>query len=127
MALVLASGSRFAMLARFAAAFDSAPLRASLGQIVSTPGALEALRENGSTGMEFLRRHMTGDWGDLCNEDRQENDLSVKAGFRILSAYQLRGLVRSYGSSPKPTAAQPRFFCRMGIDPILGGRGLGRV
>ena len=62
MALVLASGSRFAMLARFAAAFDSAPLRASLGQIVSTPGALEALRENGSTGMEFLRRHMTGDW-----------------------------------------------------------------
>jgi hypothetical protein len=60
-----------------------------LGQIVSTPGALEALKQEGSTGLEFLNRHVTGDWGDLCDDDKRENELSVKEGFRILSAYKL--------------------------------------
>ncbi len=32
---------------------------------------------------------MTGDWGDLDDEDKKENELSVKEGFRILSADQL--------------------------------------
>ena len=32
---------------------------------------------------------MTGDWGDLEDEDKKENELSVKEGFRILSAYKL--------------------------------------
>ncbi len=32
---------------------------------------------------------MTGDWGDLDDEDKKENELSVKEGFRILSAYKL--------------------------------------
>ena len=58
----------------------------SLGQIVSTPGALEALNAEGSNGLELLRRHVSGDWGDLCEDDRRENALSVKEGFRILSA-----------------------------------------
>ena len=61
----------------------------SLGQTVSTPGALEALKAEGSNGLEFLSRHVSGDWGDLCEDDRRENDLSVKEGFRILSAYRL--------------------------------------
>ncbi len=60
-----------------------------LGQIVSTPGAVEALTQEGSDFMEFLRRHVSGDWGDLCAADRRENELSVKEGLRILSAYQL--------------------------------------
>ena len=60
-----------------------------LGQTVSTPGALEALKEEGSNGLEFLSRHVSGDWGDLCDDDRRENDLSVMEGFRILSAYRL--------------------------------------
>jgi len=61
----------------------------SLGQIVSTPGALEALKAEGTNGLELLRRHVSGDWGDLCEDDRRENALSVKEGFRILSAYRL--------------------------------------
>ena len=36
---------------------------------------------------QALRRHATGDWGDLSPEDRQENNLSAREGFRILSAY----------------------------------------
>jgi hypothetical protein len=38
----------------------------------------------------FLRRHVRGDWGNLDDDDRAENELSVDAGFRLLSAYELR-------------------------------------
>ena len=63
----------------------------SPGSIVSTPGALEALNEAGpDTYMELLRRHVTGDWGEVCKEDAKENDFSVEHGFRILSAYSLK-------------------------------------
>lgn len=60
-----------------------------LGQVVATPGALEALLEAGQAPIELLRRHQNGDWGDLCDEDKAENELSVAQGFRILSAYTL--------------------------------------
>ena len=61
-----------------------------LGRIVATPGALEALELSGETPATFLRRHIAGDWGDLDEHDRAENELSVKEGFRLLSAYRLR-------------------------------------
>jgi hypothetical protein len=60
-----------------------------LGQVVSTPGALKALNETGQSPMTFLDRHVSGDWGDLDAEDRQENELSLIEGCRILSAYHL--------------------------------------
>jgi hypothetical protein len=61
-----------------------------LGQIVSTPGALAALEEAGHLPAEFLSRHAKGDWGDLCAADRQENELSLRKGFRLFSSYTLR-------------------------------------
>lgn len=64
--------------------------RFSLGQVVATPGALQAFQEAHQTPHEFITRHNTGDWGDLSEEDKTENDLSVKEGFRILSAYKLK-------------------------------------
>lgn len=60
-----------------------------LGRLVATPGALQALEENSQNGKEYLSRHLVGDWGDLCEADKEENELSVKEGFRILSAYTL--------------------------------------
>lgn len=62
----------------------------SLGQIVSTPGALQALGETDITAIELLRRHACGDWGDLCEEDREANAEALKEGLRILSVYRLR-------------------------------------
>ena len=59
------------------------------GQIVATPGALEAFRASGEEPLTFLRRHLAGDWGNLCKADRQENELSLREGFRLLSAYTL--------------------------------------
>ena len=60
------------------------------GQIVATPGALDAIREAGQTPHEFLVRHLSGDWGDLDDEDRSLNDAAVIDGSRILSAYTTR-------------------------------------
>jgi len=59
-----------------------------VGQIVATPGALAALQKTGQTAVEFLARHVTGDWGELPVEDRTENYLSVQHGFRLLSSYR---------------------------------------
>jgi len=59
----------------------------SLGQIVATPGALEALQKARQSAAEFLQRHVSGDWGDVCDEDRQANDRALQDGSRILSAY----------------------------------------
>jgi hypothetical protein len=46
----------------------------SLGQIVATPSALEALQKAAQTPTEFVKRHARGDWCDVCEEDRQLND-----------------------------------------------------
>jgi hypothetical protein len=58
-----------------------------LGQLVATPGALAALEKSGQNAMAFLSRHVSGDWGDLPKEDREENQLSLAKGFRLLSSY----------------------------------------
>jgi hypothetical protein len=39
--------------------------------------------------LEFLSRHLRGDWGDLCPEDKTENELSLKHGFRVMSSYEV--------------------------------------
>ena len=61
----------------------------TLGQIVATPGALSALGGEGIGSDALLKRHVTGDWGELSEDDRRENELSIKEGLRILSAYRL--------------------------------------
>ena len=65
-----------------------------LGQVVSTPGALEALDKSGQQPWQLLVRHVQGDWGDLDAQDRRLNDEAVKDGSRILSAYTLTTGVR---------------------------------
>ncbi len=64
-------------------------IRFELGQVVSTPGALEALQRNKTNGIEFLHRHATGDWGIVCEEDKLVNDIALKTGARLMSAYFL--------------------------------------
>lgn len=59
------------------------------GRIVATPGALEAEAENNIVLLRILGRHLNGDWGDLCKEDKQTNDDALIHGGRIFSAYIL--------------------------------------
>jgi hypothetical protein len=59
------------------------------GRIVATPGALAFLEHANKSPLEFLSRHLRGDWGDLCQDDKTENELSLKCGFRLMSSYQV--------------------------------------
>jgi hypothetical protein len=53
-----------------------------LGKLVSTPGALAALTEAGQSPMEFVSRHVQGEWGVCCEEDRQANEDALAKGDR---------------------------------------------
>ncbi|MFC1906785.1 hypothetical protein ACFLW8_01695 [Chloroflexota bacterium] len=62
-----------------------------LGQFVMTRGVNDLVADDEAFAKfiaESLNRHIKGDWGELGDEDRAENDLSLKEGFRILSAYE---------------------------------------
>lgn len=63
------------------------PARAvQLGATTLTPRAQEALTNEDV--LSALSRHSRGDWGDVCDADREENELSLREGFRLLSAYR---------------------------------------
>ena len=59
-----------------------------VGKLVATPGALEALVEAGQTPMDFVSRHVQGDWGECCDEDREANENALRNGDRLFSVYQ---------------------------------------
>ena len=61
-------------------------LKFPLGRTVITRGALAELTQRDVC--RGLSRHESGDWGDLCNEDRSANDRALRVGERLLSAYQ---------------------------------------
>jgi hypothetical protein len=58
------------------------------GALYLTVGAREALLESNQQPLEFLERHQRGDWGIVGKEDSQENEFSLRNGFRLLSAYR---------------------------------------
>lgn len=60
-----------------------------LGRIVATPGAIAALNEAHEHPLTLIKRHAYGDWGDLHEFDRDANELALRQGLRLLSAYAL--------------------------------------
>lgn len=60
-----------------------------LGRVVATPGALRALQKAEQEPHEFVDRHANGDWGDVPEDDKRENEFSIQHGFRIFSAYTI--------------------------------------
>ena len=63
--------------------------RFNLGQVVATPAAIDALVDNEVTAIPYLLRHVMGDWGDMSDEDKAENDYAIGRHLRIFSAYTL--------------------------------------
>jgi hypothetical protein len=59
--------------------------RFPLGQLVITSHANERLTPEEIA--DGITRHARGDWGDVSPADAAENDLSLREGFRLLSAY----------------------------------------
>lgn len=62
-----------------------------LGQVVATPGALALLQEAQLSPIDLLTRHVMGDWGELCAEDKHANELALAHGNRLLSSYTIAG------------------------------------
>lgn len=60
----------------------------SLGGTFLTMGAEDVLEKSNQQAQEFLALHQSGDWGIVCDNDKQENDFSLANGFRLLSAYK---------------------------------------
>ena len=58
-----------------------------LGHCCMTPGIQELITQYQFPIADYIHRHQTGDWGELSAEDQQENALSLREGYRILSAY----------------------------------------
>jgi hypothetical protein len=65
----------------------TAPL--PLGRVVATPGALKLLKEADRQPFDYLVRHATGDWGELCAFDRRQNQVALREGLRVLSSYNV--------------------------------------
>ena len=63
-----------------------------LGRIVATPTALAYLtHEDIRRGIE---RHQAGDWGDVGEEDRKENEFSLTRRLRLFSVYHAESGVK---------------------------------
>ena len=63
--------------------------RFALGIVCATPGALETLHTCHASFTDLVARHVTGDWGDLSEEDAARNELALAQGGRLLSVYLL--------------------------------------
>jgi hypothetical protein len=59
----------------------------NLGATVATPCALAKLEKLNLSPADLLDRHISGDWGDLCEEDKKLNNEELNNAGRILSAY----------------------------------------
>ncbi len=56
------------------------------GRLVATPTVLDTIPK--PELLAAFQRHMRGDWGEVCAEDRRANDLAVQNGERLLSVYR---------------------------------------
>ena len=63
-----------------------------LGQTMATPNAINCLTQDDI--LSGIIRHQSGDWGDVGQDDRKENDLSLEKGFRLFSVYHARNGVK---------------------------------
>lgn len=66
---------------------NQTPPKFPYGHVAMTIGAAE-LGESVPL-LPYLRRHIHGDWGDVSKDDAEENELSIREGFRIWSVYNL--------------------------------------
>ena len=60
------------------------------GQMVDTIGVLDLVRR-GFELQTLLARHLAGDWGNVTEANRRENDHALAQGGRLVSAYDVEG------------------------------------
>ena len=67
-----------------------------LGSVSITPIAKAALDASGLAPSALLSRHQAGDWGDLTDEDKADNETSLRKGYQIWSIYRIQPQTRIY-------------------------------
>lgn len=64
------------------------------GQVVITRGIHDKMQGNQVFALHVqlsLQRHIAGDWGELCDEDRASNEFALQNGERLFSVYRKEG------------------------------------
>ncbi len=64
----------------------------TLGKLVMTKAVHERMILNSdfATGvLSSLQRYINGDWGDLCDSDKAENEKAIKENERIFALYNI--------------------------------------
>ena len=64
-------------------------LRFPLGNLYMTRGTQAYLYGLKLDALDVIARHATGDWGDVCDEDKRANEQAVRHGGRVLSSFTL--------------------------------------
>ena len=62
----------------------------NLGRLTLTKGVFEHMDESKPFAQfvqDSILRYIASDWGDLCEEDKRQNDYAVQNSERILAAY----------------------------------------
>lgn len=68
---------------------ESAKPMSELGALVITQGVDALMRAQRLDPFHYFGRHMQGDWGDVCDEDRQLNEDALIDGNRLMSVYNV--------------------------------------
>lgn len=68
---------------------EESPFRFPLGRTVQTPGAQRAVEKAGQHPMGFIACHITGDWGELDDFDKRQNEEALQRHLSLRSAYPL--------------------------------------
>jgi hypothetical protein len=66
-----------------------------LGELATTGGALAAL-ERADSKRWSSSRNITGNWGDIPEEDRKENQFGSESSFRLLGSYRTAAANREW-------------------------------
>lgn len=74
--------------------FDDRRQRFPLGGIVATANAIATLDQ--SAIRSAIRRHASGDWGELASHDLAANEAALIHGGRLFSVYRARDGTRFY-------------------------------
>lgn len=64
-------------------------LIAEHGALVITPGVDALMRTKRLDPFYYFGRHILGDWGDICDEDRQLNEEALMCNYRLMSVYRV--------------------------------------
>lgn len=89
-----------------------------LGQIVATPGALEALDHAAINAADLIRRHQSGDWDNGHPVMQKKTCVRLNtagASYRVTPSVK----IRISGSSPKQIAASPLCYYQKSIETFF--------